>query len=119
MTNIRQLKQKWAFMLADKAILSMGSQDIIDRCPQDYGDVCTDDHRTYVWDKLSDEYMELDEAELFDMYDKYIQKGKKMNIISKHDMMSIANELTDIIMEQMGDEQIDEMLERLKKDKDD
>jgi len=63
--------------------------------------------------------MELDESELFDMYDKYIQKGKKMNIISKHDMLSIANELTDIIMEQFGDEQIDDMLERLKKDKDD
>jgi uncharacterized protein (DUF2249 family) len=51
------------------------------------------------------------------MYDKYIQKGKKMNIISKHDMLSIANELTDIIMEQFDVEQLDDMLESLAKDK--
>lgn len=119
MANINQLKQKWAFMLADKAILSMTSQDIIAGCPQDYGSEVTDDHRTYVWDKLADAYMELDEGELFDLYDKYIQKGKKMDIMSRHDMQYVTNKLTDILMEQLGDEQLDALLLSLNKDKKD
>lgn len=119
MANINQLKQKWAFMLADKAILSMTSQDIIAGCPQDYGSEVTDDHRTYVWDKLADAYMELDESELFDLYDKYIQKGKKMDIMSRHDMQYVTNKLTDILMEQLGDEQLDALLFSLNKDKKD
>lgn len=119
MANINQLKQKWAFMLADKAILSMTSQDIIAGCPQDYGSEVTDDHRTYVWDKLADAYMELDEGELFDLYDKYIQKGKKMDIMSRHDMQYVTNKLTDILMEQLGDEQLGALLFSLNKDKKD
>lgn len=129
MANLKQLKQKWAFLLADKALLSMTSKQIVAACPIDYGTEVTDDHRSYIWDKLVDLYMESDESELFDMYDKFIQKGEDMVVMAAPLMEDIADELTKAILESVDadvmaellesysiDEQIDDMFNTLAED---
>lgn len=129
MSNIQQLREKWAFMLADKALLSMTSRQIVAVCPLDYGSEITDDHRNYVWDKLADVYLDSDEAELFELYDKYIQKGEEMVVMASPLMKDIADAITkeilnavdmdalEAIMEQYSvDEQIDDMLDNLADD---
>lgn len=118
MTNIKQLRERWAFMLADKALLNMSNKDIIARCPVDYGTEVTDDHRNHVWDMLSDMYLSCEDDELFDMYDRFIQKGKPMGVLTKDVMEEIADEMAEIIMESLeGDEQIDAMIDSLERDR--
>jgi len=118
MTNIKQLRERWAFMLADKALLNMSNKDIVARCPVDYGTEVTDDHRSYIWDMLADMYLECEDDELFEMYDRFIQKGKPMGVLAKDVMEEIADEMAEIIMESLeGDEQIDAMIDSLEKDR--
>ena len=129
MANIKQLREKWAFTLADKALLSMTAEQIVAACPADYGRKVTDDHRSYMWDKLADAYLESDESELFDMYDKYIQRGEDMVVMTTSLMHEIADDITKAILESVdmdameammeqysGDEQLEDMLDALSED---
>lgn len=131
MANLKQLKEKWAFMLADKALLSMTSKQIVTACPIDYGPEVTDDHRSFIWDKLVDLYLDSDEAELFDMYDKFIQKGEDMVVMASPLMEDVADEITKELLNAVDadamaellegysvDEQVDDMLDSLAEDRD-
>jgi hypothetical protein len=58
--------------MANFRLDEMTDAEIVALCPKDYGDAVTDDHLNLVWDKLYTELERLDDIELLNMYENYL-----------------------------------------------
>lgn len=68
----------WAFKLADIHLASLPDILITEMCPQDYGDVVTDDHRNLVWDVLVDYYKAQSPVDLYKLYTQHVLEDRNI-----------------------------------------
>ena len=58
--------------MANFRLDEMTDEEVLALCPKDYGETVTDDHLNLVWDKLYTELEKLDEMEIINMYENYL-----------------------------------------------
>lgn len=58
--------------MANYRLDEMTDAEIMALCPRDYGDTVTEDHLNLVWDRLYTELENLDDMELLNMYENYL-----------------------------------------------
>lgn len=58
--------------MANYRLDEMTDSEILALCPKDYGDTVTEDHLNLVWDRLYTELERLDDLELLNMYENYL-----------------------------------------------
>lgn len=71
-SKFRQL----AYRLADKHLNELPVELVISRAPSHYGASLTDEHKLFTWNQLVDQYLELDEAQLYQAYLRHIKGGE-------------------------------------------
>lgn len=64
--------RKYAFLLADKHLRELPSEELIRAAPSHYGTELNDDHRLFMWNSLLDHYLSIDQHELVSKYNRHV-----------------------------------------------
>lgn len=65
--------RKYAFLLADKHLRELPTEELIRAAPSHYGTELNDSHRLWMWNGLLDHYLSIDQHELVSKYNKHIR----------------------------------------------
>jgi len=87
--------RKCAFILADKHLSELSEGIIIASCPRHYGPDLTDEHKLFMWNGLVDHYLELNEGELWRLFDRHITQ--KEPIVKLEVWDPLPSDLEDIV----------------------
>lgn len=87
--------RKYAFLLADKHLRELPSEELIKAAPSHYGTELNDSHRLFMWNELLDHYLAMDPYKLLDKVNRHIRD--KEPILKSHSFEELEPEIQQLI----------------------